>query len=222
MSFYHPSLSDDPVLDAIDREERKPVATELAALLGSGYVWSVAGETAALPMPPPGAFGMLTAIESPLLDPRGKPDDDDLRVAGFLFFRAREAKFIGGADVKAAALNFWGGSTPDRADLYEVIRDAFGPYRRLPPGSRRGGCRGDDGEPLLIDSMFLAGLVTRVHRVTGLTPDAILWELPMAAAALYDLEFRRYELHTVFSNALPPPTTLVKRKIERIYELIKR
>ena len=78
MSFYHPSLSDDPVLDAIDREERKPVATELAALLGSGYVWSVAGETAALPMPPPGAFGMLTAIESPLLDPRGKPDDDDL------------------------------------------------------------------------------------------------------------------------------------------------
>lgn len=70
--------------------------------------------------------------------------------------------------------------------------------------------------------MFLAGLVTRVHRVTGLTPDAILWELPMAAAALYDLEFRRYELHTVFRDALPLPPTLVKRKIERIYELIKR
>lgn len=215
--LLHPTLSNDPVLDAIDREERRPVVNELAALLGSGYAWLVGGELIPVPMPPPGVFGLLTALESPLLDPAGQPTPDDLRIAGLLILKGRAAGISDAESGAAVAAGFWANAVPERADVNTVIRDAFMPYLRLPPSDRTG----DKGEPLRADSAFLAGLVARVHRVTGLSPDAILWRLPMAAAALYDLQFRRYELRMVFNDTLPPSDELIRRRWARINELLE-
>lgn len=216
-----PVLSDDPVLDALDREEAAPIPAELAALLGRGYVWEVAGELLPVPMPAAGVFALLTSLDSPLLWPVGRGrevTDDDLRVAGMLALGRKDSSVSTPESARLAAAEFWGDAVPPRADLDTMIADAFGPYRRMPPDKRKG----DGGEPLRADGPFLAGLVARVHAATGLLPRAILWELPMAAAALYDLEYCRWNLHMTINRNQPPSADLLRRKAERYRELLPK
>lgn len=222
MKTEHPLLSDDPVLDALDREEAAPVASEMAALLGKTYAWAIPpGDMIALAMPPAAVFGLLTVIDSPLLWPKsaGKTvDADDLRIAGWLIVKGREAAVYDRALAVEPAAAFWGDALPPREDIDEMIRDGFAPYLRMPQKSRTG----DAGEPLRCDGPFLSGLVARVHAVTGLLPDRILWQLPMAAAALYDLEYCRWSLHMDIARNLPPSADLIQRRQARYRELLER
>lgn len=216
-----PDLSDDPVLDALDREEAAPIASELAALLGRGYAWLVGGDLLPVAMPPAGVFALLTSLDSPLLWPAGKGREvtaDDLRIAGMLALRRNLSSVSTPEAARQAAAQFWGDAVPPRADLDAMIADAFGPYRRMPTDKRTG----DGGEPLRADGPFLAGLVARVHAATGLLPRAILWDLPMTAAALYDLEYCRWSLHMTINRNPPPSADLLRRKAERLRELLPK
>lgn len=213
--LYHPRLSDDPVLDAIDRERQSSGESSLAALLGKTFAWTVGGRTIAIDPPPPAVFGLLSHFGSPLLDMYRAATDDDLRLAGLLFVRRRLARICDPDSGREETRRFWGNAVPPREDILDIIRDAFAPYRRLPPSDHRG-----DGR-VKIDTPFLAGLVYRVHAATGLLPEAILWQLPMAAAAAYDLEFRRYILKQHINDYPPPPEALMRRYWARVRELIQ-
>lgn len=186
-------LAADPVICDIrarraeDREDRRREA--LAAMLGAVPVIMLCDGTG-LPVPPPtpGVIATLQLCDSPFLG-RGEPDARAALPALYGMIKGRGCTASDHNELAAQAASFFGPLAPPpeiaAALVARLLREAFAPYRRLPPVAPSG------GEALAFDAAWLAGLVARVGMVTRLAPDAIIWDTPMVRAAWFDLECRK-------------------------------
>lgn len=186
-------LAADPVISEIRanraeaREERRREA--LAAMLGAVPLIML-GDGKMLPVPPPtpGVIATLQLCDSPYLG-RGEPPPEAALPALYAMVRGRGCAATSHGRLAELAGLFFSVFAPPPAIAAELVarllREAFAPYRRLPP------VRSTGGEALAFDAAWLAGLVARVGMVTRLDPDAIIWDTPMVRCAWYDLECRK-------------------------------
>lgn len=141
--------------------------------------------------PPPGILAALWAYRSPLVC-GGRWTYDDVLLALYLVCLGRRAVMTPDRDgMTARAKRFAQSyvspllSAGAAKQLEALMRMCERPYGRLPESVRQ-----KAAGPPVYDALWLAQLSGRVHDMTGLPPDRIIWEMPMTSAALHDVAWR--------------------------------
>jgi len=193
---FQAAFAADPELNRLEQERRAipdDARQELATMLGAGLVLSAGTLTVPIPPPPPGVIALLFLADSPFLRSGRTIRQLDILTAWYIVIHGRAAAFSVPDDLELRVMAYWhdAGTVDYRdlaRDLSALLRSAFRPYSLLPKSD-------DDDVPAPVyDAAWLSGLVARVAGVTNLMPDAIVWDMPMSAAAQYDLQYRRFIL----------------------------
>ena len=141
--------------------------------------------------PPPAALSILWACGSPLVC-GGPWNYDEALLALYVICRGRHAFLVPDRDtVLRDAKQFAQSFVPPQLaagaarQLESLMRMCERPYDRLPADAKT-----TAAGPPCYDALWLAQLAGRVHDMTGLPPDRIIWDMPMTSAALYDVAWR--------------------------------
>ncbi len=183
------ALRHDARLCALEEALARPPGEteELLTFVGAGV--QVCG---VLVKPPsPGTLAALWAYRSPLVC-GGPWTYDDVLLALYLICLGRRATMTSDrADMIARAKMFAQScvspllSAGAARQLETLMRMCERPYDRLPADAKT-----TAAGPPCYDALWLTQLSGRVHDMTGLPPDQIIWEMPMTSAALYDVAWR--------------------------------
>lgn len=217
----------DPTLDRLEEEMRNPEAEcrDLTYLLGASSVIELGGQPVPVPVPAPGHIALWYLARSPLLLPSRQWDDHAGLTALYILLKGNQAPVdhpnILHETVTAYFADFAGIDREQlRSDLQDMLRDAWHPYVLLPHPE-------DSGEPPenrqdpVYGADWLSALVARVAAVTNLTPDRIIWDMPMSVAASYDVQYCRYVIRQQHIARRPENVAAMKAYWDRIYELAK-
>lgn len=219
-------LAADPELIRIERA-RDDLDGEREAL---GIVLGAAGaleldDGRVIPLPPvtPGGIALLQYFESPLLlKPEEPATETAARTALYVLIRGRGAAALDAAWLDRQAADWFGPASPPADLTRRLVRQqlagAFRPYRQLPPPSTVD----EEEQPYPFGQAWLCGLAVRVATVTHLTPETVIWRLSMAAAAAYDVEYRRLVLRLpgIHRRKKPDPK-LIRAWFDRFEEIHK-
>jgi hypothetical protein len=198
---FQSALETDPELLRLDAARRNPEDDrhELSALIGGAFVLTAGSMTLILTPVTAGPIALLALMESPLLTGSVKATGFQIETALYILIKGRAAAMLTPDSLTLTAAKFFESAGElDYAEIGQDIRHLLHiaelPYVMLPSSS--------DSLPLtphsslfdLYSADWLSGLVARVSGVTNLRPDEIIWDLPMSAAAAYDIQYRRYVL----------------------------
>ena len=182
-------LRHDARLCALERALAHPSGDMDELLLLAGGSVSVCGVL--LKPPPPAALSILWGYRSPLVC-GGRWNYDEVLLALYVICKGRNALLVPdretvlrGAKQFAQKFVLPQLSAGAARQLESLMRMCERPYDRLPADAKTTATG-----PPCYDALWLAQLAGRVHDMTGLPPDAILWEMPMTSAALYDVAWR--------------------------------
>lgn len=212
---------------------------DLSYLLGASCAIELGTKVIPVPPPAPGHIALWYLADSPLLlRSRQWTDRDGLEALyillkgnlapvatsrpvagerrprdnnGDVLADAVDAFFVDAGPVDHAAL---------RRDLEQMLRDAWHPYA-LMPHPEDAAEEGDRPDPDF-GAEWLSALVTRVGAVTRYTPAHIIWDMPMAAAASYDVQYCRYVLKTRNIARRPENVAAMAAYWNRVYELASK
>ena len=171
--------------------------------------------------PPPAVLSVLWACGSPLVC-GGPWNYDEALLALYVICRGRHAFLVPDRDtVLRDAKQFAQSFVPPQLaagaarQLESLMRMCERPYDRLPADAKT-----TVAGPPCYDALWLAQLAGRVHDMTGLPPDRIIWDMPMTSAALYDVAWRVRECG--IRPAHPTDRATERAYKARTYWLVRR
>lgn len=211
-------LRHDARLHALEKALAHPSGDMEELLLLAGGSVSVCGVL--VKPPPPAALSILWAYGSPLVC-GGRWNYEEVLLALYVICLGRYARLIPDRetvllDAKQFAQSFVPPclATGAARQLESLMQMCERPYDRLPADAKTTATG-----PPCYDALWLAQLAGRVHDMTGLPPDAILWGMPMTSAALYDVAWRVRECG--IRTAHPTDRATERAYKARTYRLVR-
>lgn len=224
---FQSALETDPELRRLDAARRNPDDDrhELSALIGGAFVLTAGDMTLILNPVTAGQIALLALLESPLLTGSVKATGFQIETALYILIKGKAAAMLTPDSLTLTATKFFAAAGPlDYAEIGKDIRHLLHiaelPYVMLPRSSDPSD-RSDSSDSVfsLYSADWLSGLVARVSGVTNLQPDQIIWELPMSAAAAYDIQYRRFVLRQANIRRRSTNAEAVEGYHNRLHEL---